>query len=572
MVKELGHLAMPLVRILRYLFSNAPTGGTIRQERQRYLSVLLAVISAIALISSLYTLWVGTFPQLTVPVLLPMSVLGFVAVALLNRGPQAALIGEALGGFAVLVAAMGVALLGPYPPHILASTFPAFYVSLYLRPKLTAAVSVLAVLITLMGVNRVVEQRAQEGPAVFALAVSLCATVILITHLLRKSHDSLQAQNERLRASEARFRAVLDAGADALFLVEPIYDPTTRQLADARFLDVNQRAEAMLGRPREQVVGRTALMIQPQFAQHRLFQQLQQMPPDAADYAVDYTSPNGRIFAIRIQRVESMLVVALRDVTETRQNEQIQQELQRLTIQLEKEREMNGLRSTLMSTISHEFRTPLTVIMNNAEILDRYYQRLTDKQREERVLGIKDHVVQMRTMLENISFVIRGMSDRLPFNPEEADLGFYMRSLFDQVSESASETHDLTYETCGDLKRTTVDLTLLHQVVTNLLTNSLKFTPKGGKVTLSIKGDEDTLTITVTDSGIGIPPADLPHIFEPFHRGENISEVRGTGLGLSIVRECVLRHGGTIEVDSKVGVGTTFTVRLPRHSPVAKPA
>lgn len=562
---------MPLVRILRNLFLDAPTGFTTHQERRQYLSVLLAVISTIALISSLYTLWGGAFPQLTVPVLLPASLLGLAAVALLKRGPRDARLGEVLGGLAVLSGSMGVALLGPYPPHILASTFPVFYVSLYLRPKLTAAASAVAVLVTLIGINRVVEQRAQEGPAVFALGVSLCATVILITHLLRKSHDSLQAQNERLRASEARFRAVLNAGTDALFLVDPIYDPQTKQVVDMRFLDVNERAEAMLGRPREQVLGKTALAIQPQFAQHILFQQIQQLPPDSTDYTTDYTSLNGTIFFVRIQRLEQMLVVTLRDVTETRQNEQIQQELQRLTIQLEKERELNGLRATLMSTISHEFRTPLTVIMNNAEILDRYYQRLTDKQREERVLGIKEHIIQMRTMLENISFVIRGMSDRLPFNPEEVDLGLYMRSLFDQVSESASETHTLTYETSGDLKCTTVDLTLLHQVVSNLLTNSIKFTPNGGEVALSITGEEDALTITVRDSGIGIPPADLPHIFEPFHRGENIGEVRGTGLGLSIVRECVLRHGGTLEVDSKVGVGTTFTVRLPRHSQVAQP-
>lgn len=564
--------SIPVKSILQLLRSNGPVGGTLREERRRYLSVLLAVMSFIAMVSSVYTLWIGTFPQLTVPVLLPMSALGVVSVVLLNRGPRAALIGEVLGGLAVLVAGMGVALLGPYPPHILAAVFPVFFVSLYLRPRLTVIVGLVAVLVSLIAVNRIVEQRLIEGPAVFVLTVSLCAMVVLITHLLRKSHDSLQAQNERLRASEARFRAVLDAGVDALFLVEPIYDPTTQQLIDARFLDVNQRAEAMLGMTREQVAGKSVLTLRPEFAEHILFRQLQQMPRESEDYAIDYNSPTGIIFAIHIRRVEQMLVATLRDVTEARQNELIQKELQRLTIQLEKEREMNGLRATLMSTISHEFRTPLTVIMNNAEILDRYYQRLTDKQREERVLGIKEHVVQMRTMLENIAFVIRGMSDRLPFNPEEADLGLYMRSLFEQVSESARDTHTLIYDTTGDLKHTSVDLTLLHQVVTNLLTNSIKFTPHGGKVQLTIKGEEDTLTIIVADSGIGILPADLPHIFEPFHRGENIGEVRGTGLGLSIVRECVLRHGGALEVDSKVGVGTTFTVRLPRYSQVAQPA
>jgi signal transduction histidine kinase len=561
------------MKFTQYLANRASEGGTLHQERRRYLiSLLLGMMSLAAFLSSLYTVFMGSFPQLTIPVLLPMSLLGGVSVVLLNLGPRTGFCGEVLGGIAVLGGAMGIALLGPYPPHILAVVFPVFYVSLYLRPRLTMAVSAVAIVVALIGVNRIVENRLQEGPAVLALVITLCAMVTLVTHLLRQSQEALQAQNQRLRASEARFRAVLDAGVDALFLIDPVYDASGQQIVDARFLDVNQRAVAMLGVPREQALSKSVLTLNPQFARHMLFQQLQKIPQDAAEYSLDYTTSGGLIFAIRIRRVEQMLVVTVRDVTEARQNEVIQRELQRLTIQLDKERELNDLRATLMSTISHEFRTPLTVIMNNAEILDRYYQRLSDKQREERVLGIKEHVVQMRTMLENISFVIRGMSDRLPFKPEEADLGLYMRSLFEQVSESASETHTLVYDASGDLKHTCVDLTLLHQVVTNLLSNGIKFTPHGGQVELRVTGEEETLTITVKDSGIGIPPADLPHIFEPFHRGQNIGEVRGTGLGLSIVRECVLRHGGALEVDSKLGEGTTFTVRLPRYSQAAQPA
>jgi signal transduction histidine kinase len=103
----------------------------------------------------------------------------------------------------------------------------------------------------------------------------------------------------------------------------------------------------------------------------------------------------------------------------------------------------------------------------------------------------------------------------------------------------------------------------VRQIVINLLENALKFTPAGGTITLRLMRFGDEANLTVLDTGIGIPPEDLPHLFERFHRGRNTSRYPGSGLGLAITRALVSAHGGSISADSRAGEGTTIIVRLP---------
>jgi two-component system, sensor histidine kinase and response regulator len=112
-----------------------------------------------------------------------------------------------------------------------------------------------------------------------------------------------------------------------------------------------------------------------------------------------------------------------------------------------------------------------------------------------------------------------------------------------------------------------LDVTLIHQVMTNLLINAVKFSPSDSQVLLDIQGRDDDIQIIVKDEGIGIPEEDQTHIFEPFHRAGNSSTIRGTGLGLAIVKDCIEIHQGTIELKSKLHEGTTFILTFPRVSP-----
>ena len=111
-----------------------------------------------------------------------------------------------------------------------------------------------------------------------------------------------------------------------------------------------------------------------------------------------------------------------------------------------------------------------------------------------------------------------------------------------------------------------MDEKLLRHILTNLLSNAVKYSPQGGNVYFNLSSHNGEAIFQIKDEGIGIPPADLKQLFQSFHRAKNVGKIPGTGLGLAIVKQCVDLHAGTIDVSSEVGVGTTFTVKIPLNN------
>jgi signal transduction histidine kinase len=112
---------------------------------------------------------------------------------------------------------------------------------------------------------------------------------------------------------------------------------------------------------------------------------------------------------------------------------------------------------------------------------------------------------------------------------------------------------------------------LLHHALGNLLSNAIKYSPQGGDVVVEVVASGEAVQITVQDSGIGIPEAELPHLFTSFHRASNVGDIKGTGLGLAIVKTAVALHGGTLSVRSEVLRGTCFSLQLPWHTQIQPP-
>ncbi|HYF20503.1 MAG TPA: PAS domain S-box protein [Ramlibacter sp.] len=247
----------------------------------------------------------------------------------------------------------------------------------------------------------------------------------------------------------------------------------------------------------------------------------------------------------------------LTDVTQRRRDE----EEVRSTVA--RERELSELKSRFVAVASHEFRTPLAAILSSVELLDDYGTRMPEAERREVVGLVKQAVARMNGMVEQVLLTSRLEAGQFGFDPQPqrvADLLVQVGTELDQAHSQAPRV-SLRCED-GDRPRR-LDARLVRHVLMNLLNNALKYSPADTPVTCTAAPDGDTLVLQVQDRGIGIPAADLPRLFERFHRGTNVGNIQGTGIGLHIVRECVQLHGGSIDVTSQPGQGTTFTVRLP---------
>lgn len=232
-------------------------------------------------------------------------------------------------------------------------------------------------------------------------------------------------------------------------------------------------------------------------------------------------------------------------------------------VALERERELNDMKTRFVSMTSHEFRTPLATILSSVELIEQYSDRLPAAERAEILGSVKIAVKRMTSMLEHVLFIGKADSGNLPFAPAQLDLRDLCQRIVDEMRASLQTPHVLHFGATGTFEDCLIDERLLRHIVTNLLSNAVKYSPKGGEVRFTLARSGRDAVITVSDEGIGIPEADLPRLFESFHRGSNVTNIQGTGLGLAIVKKSVDQHGGRITVESRQGKGTRFMVTLP---------
>lgn len=230
---------------------------------------------------------------------------------------------------------------------------------------------------------------------------------------------------------------------------------------------------------------------------------------------------------------------------------------------LEKEKELNELRTRFVSTISHEFRTPLTSILASAELLERYHERWTDEKKIVTLQRIQSSVEYMNEMINDVLTLNKADSGKIEFNPQPLQIVDFCRELIEEVRLAASKNHIIEFNNNCKNVILNLDEKLLRNIISNLLSNAIKYSPNGGKVEFSINLEENTFSIIVKDEGIGIAVEEQNKLFEPFFRGKNISSIPGTGLGLSILKRAVDLHKGVIFFESEPGKGTTFYIKIP---------
>lgn len=229
-----------------------------------------------------------------------------------------------------------------------------------------------------------------------------------------------------------------------------------------------------------------------------------------------------------------------------------------------REKELNQLKSEFVSLVSHEFRTPLEIIMSSADNLERYQDRLSEQKRSNLLQSIHKAVHRMAVMMEDVLALGRVETDSMTFRPVPIEPRQFFQRICDELQTATGNRCPIELVMDGVPGIAIGDESLLRHVFTNLLSNAVKFSPSGAKVALSIHREKnDTAVCRITDHGCGIPEQDRPRLFQAFSRGSNVKGVTGTGLGLLIVQRCVELHLGEIDFESVEGCGTTFTVRLP---------
>ncbi len=236
---------------------------------------------------------------------------------------------------------------------------------------------------------------------------------------------------------------------------------------------------------------------------------------------------------------------------------------QSLQATIAKEKELNELKTRFVSMASHEFRTPLATISAATETLSAYRHKLSDDQIDQKLKGILGQITRLTDIMDDVLRLARLQARRVEFKPELCDFDALCREIIDEYQSQPNISHRLLYELNSPVPRVQLDKKLMRQIIGNLLSNAIKYSPENKAVLVKLEYLDEVLIFSVHDNGIGIPEADLSHIFEPFHRATNVGTIQGTGLGLVIAKESVDLHGGTITVTSGSEIGTTFTVGIP---------
>jgi PAS domain S-box-containing protein len=255
------------------------------------------------------------------------------------------------------------------------------------------------------------------------------------------------------------------------------------------------------------------------------------------------------------------IFAAFYDITERKQAEvQIRQALER-------EKELNQLKSYFISMTSHQFRTPLTKILGSAELLKSYSNSWTEAQKLVYFDRIEYTVEHMIGMLDDILLIAHAESGRLNFSPSPVNLMTFCQSLVEEFQLHHPTDPKIIFQIKGDCCKTQelplLDPKLLEQILNNLLSNAIKYSDRDQEIYFAVNCQAEQLVFTIQDQGMGISSEEMPHLFEPFHRSKKVRKITGTGLGLAIVKKAADLHNAEITVDSQVGVGTTFTVTIP---------
>ncbi len=230
---------------------------------------------------------------------------------------------------------------------------------------------------------------------------------------------------------------------------------------------------------------------------------------------------------------------------------------------LKKEKELNELKSRFVSMASHEFRTPLTTMMSSLSLVTKYGEQNDVQSQSKHVHKIKASINNLTDILNDFLSVSKLEEGKIENMPEEINVNQYVPDIISEMKPMAVKGQNITHIHNGS-ERVLVDKRILKNVLFNLISNAIKFSPEGGSIEIDSQASNSSFRLSVKDHGIGISKEDQKHLFERFFRGHNATHIQGTGLGLNIVARYAELMNGSVNVESEENKGTTFTIIIPQ--------
>jgi two-component system sensor kinase FixL len=344
----------------------------------------------------------------------------------------------------------------------------------------------------------------------------------------------------------------------AIFMIDP----------DGIILSWNQGAEQIKGYKKEEIIGKPI----------SLFYTDDDIAKDEPAYNLRKAGEEGRYECIGLRKRKDgsvfyadVVFTAMRDeqgiltgFIKITKDISVQMKVREdLSRALARERELNEMKSRFVTLASHEFKTPLSVILSSTNLIEKYQDEASADKRLRHVQRIKSNVNNLKQLLNDFLSLEKLEEGLVRNEPVRTDLVKLAEEATQDMEEACKDSQRLELEIVGNIYEVFVDQQLLRNVLNNLLSNAIKYSPGGGLIRFRLEFAGDQVQFAVADQGIGIPPEEKEHLFERFFRAKNTTGISGTGLGLSIVKRYLDLMGGAISVESRPGTGSTFTITLP---------
>jgi len=260
----------------------------------------------------------------------------------------------------------------------------------------------------------------------------------------------------------------------------------------------------------------------------------------------------------QIEQLNQELQAKIAERTATLQEKEAELQLAR-----NREHELNGLKSRFLNMANHEFKTPLSTMLSSIELIEIYSEPTQRPNRERHFQRIKTAINQLTEVLNDFLTFAQLERGNINLEPRLTNLKALLRTCIEVLSDQLKEGQEINLSFLSEVEHLVTDPNLLQKIITNLVSNSSKYSERFSPISIEVALDEPHFLITVRDQGIGIPEEDQQYLFAPFFRAKNAENIQGVGLGLNIVRHYVDNLNGRIEFDSQLGKGAEFRVYLP---------